>query len=307
MFEHVAHHCFSELEMEPESTGVVVPEPPYNPRQCTEQIAQTFFEAFGVPQMAVVPSGICALYASGRTTGVVLDSGGGVTHISPVFDSYIIQNATNRINHGGEDVTEHLKNILFERGLNFTTPQDELLVRRIKENMCYVSPNYESEMKTAVEALANFDLPDGQTICLGKERFRAPEILFSPFITLSELPSLQELCANAVKSCGIDIRKQLLGNIVLCGGNTLFPGIGKRLEEEVLRYFPGLFGSVNVIESPDRLFSSWAGASVLASLPSFGANIVTKEVYDEHGPSIVRGYNKGHVEGEDAEVSLAEE
>lgn len=298
-FEFMAQHCFDELGVSSDSTGVVLPEPPYNPKQCTEQLAQTFFEAFNVPQMAVIPSGICALYASGRTTGVVLDSGAGVTHVTPVYDSFVIPSAINRINQGGDDVTEHLRNLLFERGLNFTSPHDVLQVKRMKESCGYISHDYEAEMKDSDEKLAEFRLPDGQPVQIGKERFRAPEILFRPQILQTELPSMSEFVAAAVKGCGLDLRRALMGSIVLCGGNTLFKGYARRLEEEATTHFPGLFGSVKVLDAPDRLFSVWAGACVVASLPSFKANIVTKDVYEEHGPSIVRGYNKGHVDEED--------
>lgn len=292
--EHILNHAFEELALPPDETGVVLTVPPYNPKPCTEQLVATLFEAFSVPELAIVPSGVCALYASGRTTGLVLDSGEGVTHVTPVFDSFVVQSAANRLNNGGRQVTDHMKTIMFERGLNFTTPQDELLVRKLKEETCFVALDYEAELKMPNEEalLAKFDLPDGQTIEIGKERFRAPEILFSPSIVQNELPSVQEFCATAVKGCGIDIRRALLGNIVLCGGNTLFPGFGKRLEDEVLKAFPGLYGCIKVIEASDRLFGVWAGASVVASLPSFSANVVKRDVYDEHGASIVHDYHR---------------
>ena len=298
--EQVLNHTFEELSLSPDETGVVLTIPPYNPKPCTEQLVQTLFEAFGVMEIAVVPSGVCALYASGRTTGLVLDSGEGVTHVTPVFDSFIVQSAANRLNYGGKQITDHLKTIMFERGFNFTTPQDELLVRKLKEETCYVSLDYEADMKLAEDGLlANFDLPDGQSIQVGKERFRAPEILFNPSIVQNELPAVQEFVSSAVKGCGIDIRKSLLGNIVLCGGNTLFPGYAKRLEVEVLKTFPGLFGYVKLIESSDRLFGVWAGASVVASLGSFQSNVVTREVYDEHGPAIVHNYRRNIEQDDD--------
>lgn len=296
-FEHIIQHCLTDLQLDAESTGVVLTELPFSPKGNAERIAQTLFEAFNIPQLAVIPSGLCALYASGRTTGVVLDSGAGVTHITPVFDSFIASNAINRINFGGDDVTQHLKTILFERGLNFTSPVDLLQVKKIKEQLCFVSQDYENDVKPATDEgsfLEDFRLPDGQSVALGKERFRAAEILFNPSILQSELPPLGDFVAECVKRCGIDIRKALMGNIVLCGGNTMFEGFGKRLETDATRHFPGLFGSVKVIDSADRLFSVWAGASVVANLPTFSSNIITNEVYQEHGPSIVHGYQKPH-------------
>ncbi|RNF26510.1 actin [Trypanosoma conorhini] len=290
--EQIIHHTFAEFDLDPAETSLVCTEPLFTPKQNSEQMAEVLFEAFGVPSLALVSSGMCALYSSGRTTGVVLDSGAGVTQVTPVYDSYIIRNAASRFNHGGREVTEHLRTLLFERGLNFASPQDWLSVRRIKETLCYVSSLYEKELQEGEEELHLFSLPDGQEVCVGKEAFRAPEILFSPWITMSELPSMSEFVVTAVKGCGIDIRKDLLSSIILSGGNTMFKGFSSRLAGEVLKEFPGLFGSAKVIAAADRQYSAWSGASVLAGLASFADHLLTRDTFEEHGPSIVHNYSR---------------
>lgn len=293
LMEQIIHHTFSECGLDPETTSIVCTESLFTPRQSSEQLAELLFGAFGVPSLAFIPSGMCALYSTGRTTGVVLDSGEGVTQVIPVYDSYIIKHGASRFNSGGNDVTEHLRTILFERGLNFTSPQDRMTVKEIKERLCYVSLMYDTELwDKKEEKLRSFVLPDGQEVNLGKELFRAPEILFSPHIVMSELPSMQDLVATAVKRCGIDIRKELLSNIILSGGNTLFEGFGPRLASGILEHFPGLFASAKVIEAVDRLYAVWSGACVLAGLSSFYDTLITRELFEEHGPSIV--YNSGH-------------
>ncbi|EKF39405.1 actin, putative [Trypanosoma cruzi marinkellei] len=297
--EQVIHHTFVEFGMNSEETSIVCTEPLFTPKQNSEQLAEVLFEAFGVPSLAIIPSGMCALYSSGRTTGVVLDSGDGVTQVTPVYDSYIIRNAASRFDLGGHEVTEHLRTLLFERGLNFTSPQDRLTVQSIKESLCYVSPNYEVELQEAGEKRRLFSLPDGQEIDVGKEAFRAPEILFSPFITFSENPSMSEFVVKAVKSCGIDIRKDLLSSIILSGGNTMFDGFASRLAGEVLKEFPGLFGSAKVIDAVDRQYSVWSGASVLAGLSTFSDHLLTRDIFEEHGPSIVHNYSRSAVLGDE--------
>ncbi|ORC84586.1 putative actin [Trypanosoma theileri] len=300
--EQIINYTFTELGLNPEETSVVCTESLFNPKHSSEQLVELLFGAFNVPSVAVIPSGVCALYSSGRTTGLVLDSGDGVTQITPVYDSYIIQRGANRINHGGSDVTEYLRTLLYERGFNFTSPQDKLTVKSIKEHLCYISTEYTRELQEKEEKQSFFSLPDGQKVQIGKEAFRAPEILFSPHIMMSELPSMQELVVDAVKRCSIDIRKDLLSSIILSGGNTMFEGFASRLTEEVLKEFPGLFASAKVIDAPDRQYSVWSGASVLAGLASFSERLVTLDIFEEHGPSIIHSYNRGAALSDDNEM-----
>ncbi|KEG11480.1 putative actin [Trypanosoma grayi] len=303
--EQIIHHTFTEFGLNAEETSLVCTESLFTPKSCSEQLAELLFGAFDVASLAFIPSGICSLYASGRTTGIVLDSGDGVTQVTPVYDSYIIRNAANRFNHGGQDVTEHLRTLLFERGLNFTSPQDRLTVKGIKERLCYVSPVYEKELHEE-EKQHLFALPDGQEVHIGREAFRAPEILFSPHITMLELPSMQDFVVDAVKGCSIDIRKNMLSSIILSGGNTMFMGFASRLAEEVLKEFPGLFGTAKVIDAPDRLYSVWSGASVLAGLASFSEQLVTRDVFDENGPGIIHSYGHSTMTGDEEELSAEE-
>jgi len=289
--EHLINHCFAEMECVPESTNVVLTQPPFNPRDSLEKWATAMFESFQVPRLAVVPQGLCALYASGRVTGVVLDSGDGVTTVSPVYDSFPIAHATNRMNVGGGDVTTHMKRLLYERGYNFSNAVDELNLRQLKESLGWVSQDYEKDL-AAPEAVEKYEMPDGSEIEVGRERFRCTEVLFSPGIVHSEDKGMAEFVAAAVQSCGIDARRDLLANVVLSGGNTLFDGFAKRLQQDVVTHFPGLFASTSVVAAPDRKFNVWAGASVLATLDSFSAYYVTRDEYDEHGPGVVHGEHK---------------
>jgi actin, other eukaryote len=290
--EKLWEFCYKELDITSDSRGVVVTEPPFNAKNISERIAQTFFETFSVESLGLVQQGICSLYASGRTTGIVLESGDGVTHVTPVFDSYPLMHAANRINFGGDDVTKHLKRLLYDRGYNFANNADYFQVRGIKQDTCYVASDYDEELR-AEEQTVSFELPDGTQIELGRERFRAAEILFQPMQIQSELPSLQQFVCDAVKKCAIDTRKGLLANIVLSGGNTMFPGLPKRLQEEVVKQHPGLFTSIKVITNNEPTFAAWSGASVLASLSTFRQSFVTREVYEEYGPDAIFGARGG--------------
>lgn len=141
------------------------------------------FEVFNVPCLYVNVQAVLALYSSGRTTGVVLDSGEGISHTVPIYEGYAIPHAIQKILLAGKDLTEYLREILKERGLNFTTPAELEIVRDIKETMTVVVSDYNEAMKDAEESHAcekNYELPDGRKILIGNERFRCPEILFNP-------------------------------------------------------------------------------------------------------------------------------
>jgi actin len=298
--EQLLHHCITECGVEDiEAASIIVAAPPFNSRECTEHFAQTCMESLNMSKIAIVETGLCALYASGRTTGIVLDSGEGVTTATPVYDSTVLLRSVNRLNWGGADVTDHLRRLLYERGFSFSSAVDEWQVRLIKEGLGYVAENYAAELEKPPEELAKeFELPDGQSVEVGAERFRCAEILFAPGIVHQEHPSASAFVAGTIKSCDIHLRKDLSSNIVLSGGNTMFEGFRTRLQQEVAAHFPGMFGSVSVVAAPDRTNLVWAGGAVIASLDSFDAQWVTRDVYEDHGPTIVHGYKRAKEEDE---------
>ncbi|XP_065338623.1 actin-related protein 1 [Cloeon dipterum] len=264
-----------------EEHPVLLTEAPLNPRRNREKAAELFFETLNVPALYVSMQAVLSLYATGRTTGVVLDSGDGVTHAVPIYEGFAMPHSIMRVDVAGRDVTRYLKMLLRKEGVNFRTTAEFEIVRTIKEKACYLSKNPQKEESVESERV-QYQLPDGSMLEVGPARFRAPEVLFRPDLIGEESEGLHEVLLYAIQKSDLDLRQVLYQNIVLSGGSTLFKGFGDRLLAELRKLAPKDI-KIRISAPQERLYSTWIGGSILASLDTFKKMWVSKREFEEEG------------------------
>lgn len=276
------HLFYCRLGVQPEELAVLVADSPISPRTNREKVAEILFERFHVPAMQTVHQALLALYAYGRTTGLVLGSGHGTSYVAPVVTGDLAPLDTYRLDVAGCDLTEHLAQLLLAGG---QSPLKAELVNQIKETCCYVAMDMTAELaRMQSQTRVDFVLPDKQVITLGSERFRCPEALFQPNLLGVNQPGLPQLALLSISRLEAKQQEQLLANVVLDGGSTLLSGFPERLRQE-------LGPSATVLGSPHRAVAAWLGGSIMASRNSFQSLWLSRREYDEEGPWAIYKYH----------------
>jgi actin-related protein 2 len=235
-------------------------------------MCEVMFERYNFGGVYVAIQAVLALYAQGLSSGVVVDSGDGVTHIVPVYESVVLNHLTRRLNVAGRDVTKQLISLLLRRGYAFNRTADFETVRQMKEKLCYVSYDLELDHKLAEETtvlVESYTLPDGRVIRVGSERFEAPECMFQPHLVDVEQPGIAEMLFNTIQHADVDVRTSLYRAIVLSGGSSMYPGLPSRLEKELKQlWLTRVLGN-----DPTRL-----SVSILFPFPSAVVHVACGEV-----------------------------
>ncbi|XP_050404101.1 actin-related protein 2 [Patella vulgata] len=296
---HLYDHTFGKdmMNIDPKNTRILLTEPPMNPVKNREKMVETMFEKYQFHSVHVAIQAVLTLYAQGLLTGVVVDSGDGVTHICPVYEGFSLPFLTRRLDIAGRDITRYLIKLLLLRGYAFNHSADFETVRMMKEKLCYVAYDVEQEQKLALETtvlVEPYTLPDGRVIKVGGERFEAPEALFQPHLINIESLGVAELLFQTIQSADIDTRPEFYKHIVLSGGSSMYPGLPSRLEREMKQLYLEriLKGNaeklskfkIRIEDPPRRKHMVFLGGSVLSDIMKDKDEFwMTRQEYEEQG------------------------
>jgi actin beta/gamma 1 len=281
-FETLMHYLlYNQIEVVPEEMSVLVTETPLSSKENRAKLSETLFEKFNVEKCHIANSSMLGLFAYGKTSGIVVDSGFNVTSTVPIYEGFPLQYASLRINLGGEDLSLKLLDLIKNKIDNsYKLIKGRLLADDIKEQKGYISMNNEEEDQEEV----TYILPDGKELKLGNELFKSNEILFNPGDN-NELMSISKMVVDSLVQCDDDVRSDINESVCLIGGNTLMKNLPEKLRMELSDNKD--MGSFNLSFVPERQFSSWVGGSIMSSLDNFQYMWVTKEEFDEKGKTLI--------------------
>ena len=301
---HVWDYTFGpeKLNLEPDNCKILLTEPPMNPTRNREKMIEVMFEKYGFDSTYIAIQAVLTLYAQGLLTGVVVDSGDGVTHICPVYEGFALPHLTRRLDIAGRDITRYLIKLLLLRGYAFNHTADFETVRIMKEKLCYVAYDVQTEQKLAEETtvlVETYTLPDGRVIKVGGERFEASEALFQPHLINVEGQGIAELLFTSIQAAEMDIRPDLYKHIVLSGGSTMYPGLPSRLEREIKQLYLErvLKGDtdrlskfkIRIEDPPRRKDMVFIGGAVLADVMKEREDFwMSKAEYQEKGLNVLQ-------------------
>ncbi|KAJ5071847.1 actin-7-related [Anaeramoeba ignava] len=254
----------------------------------SRKITEIMFEIFEVPAFYSEKSELFSLISSGKRTGLMIQSGHDLSYCVSIFEGEILNDSFTQLNLAGKSITEYLIKLVNQReGYSFTTFGEKEIVRDMKEKICYVALDFEEEMNKHENIIQkDYELPDGQIIQIGKERFQSAECLFQPSLIGIEEDGIHKIAYDAITKTENELRKEVIENIVLTGGTSMFPGFNERLEKEMNQLMEKE-EKINVIASPQRKYSVWIGGAIFASRPGFLNLCISSQDYNEFGPTII--------------------
>jgi len=295
---HLYNYTFFErLKINPSEHKIMLTEAAMNPKANRAKLLECMFETFGFNGVHISMQAVLTLYSQGLLTGVVVDSGDGVTHIVPVYEGFALPQSIRRLDVAGRHLTEYLIKLLLLRGYTFNRTADFEVVREIKEKVCYMGYDLELEKKLALETttvMQSYTLPDGRVLKVGAERFEAPEALFNPTLLGIESKGLAELVFETINSSDMNVRPELYKHIVLSGGSTMYPGLPSRLEKEMKALYlkhvvkgdkaQAAKLRLRIEDPPRRKHMVFLGGSVLADIMKDKEPFwITRAEYNEKG------------------------
>ena len=287
----IFNHIFNRLKLDSEEIKnhpILISESILNPSKNREDIASVLFDNFEISKLFFASQPILSLFATSNTTGVILESGEGVTQSCVVYEGYSLPCSYERYDYGGGDVTKYLYTLLQNLGFYFDSSAEYQIVNDIKEQLCFACPSnlIENMKKNSEFEKENYFLPDGNVIKLGEERISPPEILYNPELNGMEFPSFQNMIFNSINKSDMELRPKLYESILLSGGNTSIKGTSNKVYSEFKKLInPNMKIKIHSPKTPYLL--CWMGGNIISGLEIFKNMWISKKEWEEKGENIV--------------------
>ncbi|EGR31582.1 hypothetical protein IMG5_106340 [Ichthyophthirius multifiliis] len=293
------------------SCNILIIDSPLNSKEYKKQIADILFDDMKVNSVLFQNSSTLSLFSTGETTGLVIESGHSQTTCIPVFEGFPILHAFQHTNLAGQKITEILKEVKYiyyffflintyiikELNKASSITVTDAIYKSIKETMCNVARDYHIDLNNDNISLEekSYELPDGNILDITNTmKYKPPEILFNPSIIGDNSMSINQMIMDTLGRCDNEFQEELLRNVVLCGGSSLFKGFLQRIEKELISQVPSHIQrkDINFIQNSHRRYSAWIGGSMLGSLSTFQSLAITKNEYEENSEQKLTIINK---------------
>ncbi len=240
-YEILNHIFYNLLRINPAEYEVLYTEPINMAKETKDYIARVLFETHRVKKLMMIPSPLLSLFSVGLTTGLVIESGEGLTNIVPIIDGKIFYPAVQILPLAGADVSLNLRALLLRQGISLEFSAQRIILRELIEKFCYIALDPSSISPSVKAEKQSYVLPDGETIYIDNESmYLSPEILYQPSILGYNLPSIPEAIINCLRNINSEYWALLLKNIVVAGGNSTYNGFIERLKAELITQLPQL-------------------------------------------------------------------
>ncbi|KAI0881458.1 Actin/actin-like protein [Annulohypoxylon maeteangense] len=312
---------------------LLMTEAPWNVGKSREKAIEIAMENWGCPAFWLSRTPVCAAFAAGKASALVLDVGGANTSVTAVHDGMILKRSIQKSPIGGMWLSQQVRHLWensdpkidvipsymienktpvdagaaaqatlrkfgFDLHQSFRTYEEERLLTEFKESVVEVwrGPgkflNNEELSKTQPGRV--FEMPNGSNQMWREQRYRVSEGMWDEAAalptgeTVTKAQTIPELIKAAVNAVDVDLRPNLLGNIVVTGGSSLLNGFNDRLNQELSIMYPGMKVKIHAAGlTTERRFGAWIGGSILASLGTFHQMWISRKEYEENGVGIV--------------------
>ena len=264
------HFYYKQLEIENENLfkqPIVIITPFFMSELEQTKLRDIFFNVFEFPALLFLPDSQGVLAILQKPSAVIVNMGESNTYITTFLHGFTNIMARDTFPISGKDLTSTLLNLLL-KGIGKNVYLDQMIAKEIKEKLSVCVLNPEEEVKRIKDGLTKFkssvDLPDGSKLEINSERFQLVEPLFDPSIIHIDYIGLPEAIAKVIRTWDREDWVELLPNILLVGGGSLIPGLEKRLQIEISKFFSErIRDKIAVLASSGRDTMSWVGVSVL--------------------------------------------